>query len=72
MSIRDRRFPMLDGPSVDWETAEEIHKMYEAPYPNGQTVERIAERGGFSYNEVTDMLKLLRERRREQRRRSKT
>jgi hypothetical protein len=47
-----RRFPMLDGPDIDWVTAEKIHVMYKALYTNGQTLEHIAERGGFGWGEV--------------------
>lgn len=38
--------------SIDWETAERIYLMYSAPYGTGQSLERIAERGGFGWKEV--------------------
>ena len=52
-----RRFPMLDGPDIDWTTAEKIYIMYKALYTNNQTLERIAERGGFGWGEVKLMAK---------------
>ena len=52
-----RRFPMLDGPDIDWVTAEKIHVMYKALYANGQTLEKLAERGGFGWREVSYMAK---------------
>jgi hypothetical protein len=47
-----RRFPMQDGPDIDWATAEKIYEMYSALYGNSQTLERLAERGGFGWKEV--------------------
>jgi hypothetical protein len=52
-----RRFPMLDGPDIDWVTAEKIYVLYKALYTNEQTLERIAERGGFGWDEVKLMVK---------------
>jgi hypothetical protein len=53
-----RRFPMLDGPDIDWVTAEKIHVMYKALYTNGQSLEKIAKRGGFGWREVSYMTKM--------------
>jgi hypothetical protein len=52
-----RRFPMLDGPDIDWITAEKIYVLYSALHTNKQTLERIAERGGFGWGEVQLMVK---------------
>ncbi len=52
-----RRFPMLDGPDIDWATAEKIYVLYSALYDNEQTLEKIAERGGFAWREVSYMAK---------------
>ena len=41
-------FPMLDGPPITWRTARLIYKVYG----NSQSLERIAERGGFGWGEV--------------------
>ncbi len=48
-----RRFPMLDGPDIDWVTAEKIYVLYSALHTNSQTLEYIAERGGFGWGEVS-------------------
>lgn len=50
--VRPARCPMLDGPSIDWRAAEEIYAHYTACFGNGQSLERIAARGGFSWEEV--------------------
>lgn len=51
-----KRFPMMKGiASIDWATAEAIYEVYKAVYPGsaaGQSLERIAERGGFGWAEV--------------------
>ena len=52
-----RRFPMLDGPDIDWATAEKIYEIYSVLHTNRQTLERIAERGGFGWGEVKLMAK---------------
>ncbi len=52
---KTKRFPMLDGPDIDWETAEKIYDLYSYKYGVGQTLERIAERGGFGWYEVREL-----------------
>jgi hypothetical protein len=47
-----RRFPMLDGPDIDWITAEKIYKIYSQLHGTSQSLQRIAERGGFGWGEV--------------------
>jgi hypothetical protein len=54
---RPERFPMLDGPSIDWRAAEEIYLDYAYLYGRCQTLDRIAERGGFGWGEVALMRK---------------
>lgn len=46
------RFPMIDGPQINEETALDIYRMYCCLHSNGQTLERIRERGGFGWSEV--------------------
>jgi hypothetical protein len=46
-----KTFPMLDGPPITWAEAKEIYQMYSALF-SGQSLERIAQRGGFGYSEV--------------------
>lgn len=42
-------FPMLDGPPIPWFLAGIIH---EHLYRCDQSLERVAERGGFAWGEV--------------------
>lgn len=58
-----RRFPMLDGPDIDWVTAEKIYKIYSQLHGTKQTLERIAKRGGFGWGEVRLLVKKAKERR---------
>ena len=57
LTLRSRRFPMMDGPSIDWTTAQEIYTVYSCLHGTGQSIERIAERGGFGWAEVPWLLK---------------
>jgi hypothetical protein len=53
-----REFPMLDGPSIPWSVAETVYERYKSR--GGvieQSLERIAQRGGFGWGEVADMWK---------------
>jgi len=51
-SCSTRRFPMQRGPDIDWTTAEKIYVMYSALYGTQQSLERLAQRGGFGWQEV--------------------
>jgi len=59
--IKERfpRFPMQDGPDVDWTTAEEIYEIYSELYGTNQSLSRLAERGGFGWGEVAILVKDL-------------
>ena len=46
---------MQDGPDIDWITAEKIYKVYSELYGTQQSLERLAERGGFGWTEVSFM-----------------
>lgn len=48
----ERRFPMQRGPSIPWSMAEIIYAGYTADYGTQQSLERLAQRGGFSWAEV--------------------
>jgi hypothetical protein len=48
----DRRFPMQNGPSIDWATAEMIYAKYSDLYGTDQSLEVLASRGGFGWAEV--------------------
>lgn len=52
-----KRFPMQDGPDIDWTTAEKIYEIYSGLYGTGQSLERLAERGGFGWEEVALLVK---------------
>lgn len=49
---RCSRFPMSGGPTIDWEAAQEIYRLYSCLYGQGQSLETIASRGGFGWAEV--------------------
>ena len=51
-------FPMQDGPRIPWWLAERIYEFYCKIYGGGsQSLERLAERGGFGWAEVASMWK---------------
>lgn len=50
--MTDRRFPLLDGGTVAWSIAEIAYTEYKRRFSNDQTLERIAERGGFHRKEL--------------------
>ena len=49
--MSERVFPMLDGPPIPWATAETIYAAYSVLH-GSQSLECIAERGGFGWSEV--------------------
>ena len=52
-----RRFPILGTRrSIPWEVAEAAYVGYTARYGGRQSLERIAERGGFGISELDDLL----------------
>ena len=51
---RERRFPILNSGrrlTVSWTAAEIAYVSYSRHYGNSQTLERLAERGGFGLHE---------------------
>lgn len=54
MADEPKMFPMLDGgPPLPWAVAEALYThMYDPLYGTRQSLERIAERGGFGYDEI--------------------
>ncbi len=52
MTPLERMFPMMGGPPIPWSVAELIYERYAAVHGRSQTIERIAERGGFGWAEV--------------------
>lgn len=64
----ERRFPIQMSPwaaphplSIPWETAELAFSVYAAKYGRGQSLERLAERGGFSAGEMDKFFPTWRE-----------
>jgi hypothetical protein len=56
----DRLFPMMGGPPIPWTLAERIYlDLYVACFGECQSFTRIAERGGFHYDEILAMAKRL-------------
>jgi len=45
-------FPMQGGPSIPWDLAENIYAAYAALFGTAQSIERMAQRGGFGWAEV--------------------
>ena len=49
-----RKFPIIDGTHIPWEVIE-IHE-HQALINHGQTLQRLAERGGLSWGEASAVL----------------
>ncbi len=49
---KERKFPMQNGPAIPWLLAELLYVGYSACYGTDQTLERIAQRGGFGWGEI--------------------
>jgi hypothetical protein len=41
--------------TISWEEHDQIWQLYAAKYGKGQSAERIAERGGFGWNEIAKL-----------------
>ena len=48
----ERRFPMQYGPSIPWSFAELLYVGYSACYGDKQSLEGLAQRGGFGWSEI--------------------
>lgn len=55
--MADRMMPMQDGPPIPWATAEVVYQAYAMLYGTNQSIDRIAERGGFGWAEVGAIFK---------------
>lgn len=56
MSDADRRFPLLGGRgSIPWSIAEEAYAEYARLYGSTQSLERLAQRGGFAPEELDEL-----------------
>jgi hypothetical protein len=49
--------PRLPGGQVPWCVAERAYEVYAAKYGTHQTLEHLAERGGFGWNELVWLLR---------------
>ena len=47
-----RRFPVQKGGTIPWALAEAAYRVYSAKYGKDQSLERLAERGGFHASEM--------------------
>jgi hypothetical protein len=56
--MHERMFPVQGGPQISWSTAEQAYEVYSHCYGREQTLERLAERGGFWVNEVELFLRV--------------
>lgn len=50
-------FPMQNGPKIPWSLAEVLYAGYSACYGTDQSLDRIAQRGGFGWDEIASMWK---------------
>lgn len=50
--MTERMFPMQDGPAIPWSVAEKVYVLYSGIYGTQQSLERLAERGGFGWAEI--------------------
>ena len=57
MDDKDRPFPILEGGTIPWWLAVEAYLVYSRRYGDRQTLERIAERGGFGRDELLDLIR---------------
>lgn len=46
-----RLFPIQNGPSIPWDMAEIAYATYSKMHGTGQSLKRLAERGGFGWSE---------------------
>lgn len=55
LALYEKGFPMQDGSPIPWMLAEKIYAGYVAVFGGDQSLQRIADRGGFGWGEVADM-----------------
>lgn len=60
-SSADHRFPIQKFGTVPWYVAERAYEKYAAQYGTRQSLERLAERGGFGISEMDDLFPAWRE-----------
>lgn len=52
MAEQEQLFAMQHGPYIPWSLAELIYEAYSAQYGTDQSLEKLHNRGGFSWREV--------------------
>lgn len=52
-----RPFPMLDGPPIEWSEAEAVYQLYVCLFGRSQSLQTIANRGGFGHEEIKAITK---------------
>ena len=57
--MSERLFPMQDGPPITRKTAEMVYELYSNLFGTSQSLDRLAERGGLGWAEVTEMRKIF-------------
>ena len=55
--LRSSHWGMRPACTIPWWLAEKAYARYVARYGRGQSLERLAERGGFGRQELLDLLK---------------
>ncbi len=50
--VVEKLFAMQHGPYIPWSLAELIYEAYAAQYGTAQSIEKMHDRGGFSWREV--------------------
>jgi len=58
MTDKEKRFPVNVGREtyIPWSKAEEVYKEYSRQNGTSQSLERLAERGGFGIDEMITLL----------------
>lgn len=51
----EKRFPIQGGLTVSWEAAERAYEHYAKLYGRQQSLERLAQRGGFGIREFVEL-----------------
>jgi hypothetical protein len=51
----ERMFPIVQNPPVPWSVAERAYRVYAEKYGTSQSLERLAERGGFHPKEMDSL-----------------
>ena len=55
MAESDKRFPIQGGLTISWEAAQRAYDHYAKLYGRSQTLQRLAERGGFGIREFVEL-----------------